>query len=182
MIPHSLDTPDSNRLPHRPWAERETDEHRLDVHNGLLLSALWDGAFDAGLVSFADDGAVLVSPRLAPALGMALGVDRTENKRPAGLNQPVGLSPQALTLSSAWVDGSRWQSHARTSASYRGIRQKQSCFICTSPMRHIADRGCEHGCAIHARADAVRAITQGACRCVSTTLTRCTSSSRIGCR
>jgi putative restriction endonuclease len=61
-----------------PWAACETDEHRLDVHNGLLLSALWDAAFDAGLVSFADDGTVLVSPRLAPASGMALGVARTE--------------------------------------------------------------------------------------------------------
>ena len=61
-----------------PWSECESDEHRLDVHNGLLLSALWDAAFDAGLVSFADDGIVLVSARLAPASGMALGVDRTE--------------------------------------------------------------------------------------------------------
>jgi hypothetical protein len=33
-----------------PWAECQTDAHRLDVHNGLLLSALWDAAFDAGLV------------------------------------------------------------------------------------------------------------------------------------
>jgi hypothetical protein len=32
---------------------------RLDVHNGLLLSALWDAAFDQGLVSFDADG----SPR-----------------------------------------------------------------------------------------------------------------------
>ena len=31
------------------------DALRLDVHNGLLLSALWDAAFDAGLISFADD-------------------------------------------------------------------------------------------------------------------------------
>ena len=37
-------------------AECETDELRLDVHNGLLLSALWDAAFDCGLISFADDG------------------------------------------------------------------------------------------------------------------------------
>ena len=36
-----------------PWAECD-DAQRLDVHNGLLLSALWDTAFDAGLVSFAD--------------------------------------------------------------------------------------------------------------------------------
>ena len=32
-----------------PWAEC-SDEQRLDVHNGLLLSALWDAAFDKGLV------------------------------------------------------------------------------------------------------------------------------------
>jgi hypothetical protein len=27
------------------WSER-SDKQRLDVHNGLLLSALWDAAFD----------------------------------------------------------------------------------------------------------------------------------------
>jgi hypothetical protein len=55
-----------------PWAECTTDAERLDVHNGLLLSALWDAAFDAGLVSFADDGAVLVSPTLGAAATAAL--------------------------------------------------------------------------------------------------------------
>jgi hypothetical protein len=57
-----------------PWVECETDKHRLDVHNGLLLSALWDAAFDAGLVSFADDGAVLPAPLLAPTSAEALGL------------------------------------------------------------------------------------------------------------
>ena len=38
-----------------PWSDCD-DAQRLDVHNGLLLSALWDAAFDQGLVSFADDG------------------------------------------------------------------------------------------------------------------------------
>lgn len=61
-----------------PWAECVTDEHRLDVHNGLLLSALWDAAFDAGLVSFADDGTVLTSPLLAPTSRTALGLDGVE--------------------------------------------------------------------------------------------------------
>jgi hypothetical protein len=42
-----------------PWAECDGDAQRLDVHNGLLLSALWDAAFDAGKISFADDGEVL---------------------------------------------------------------------------------------------------------------------------
>jgi len=39
-----------------PWAECETDAERLDVHNGLLLSALWDAAFDRALVTFDDEG------------------------------------------------------------------------------------------------------------------------------
>lgn len=39
-----------------PWADCETDAERLDVHNGLLLSALWDAAFDRALVTFDDDG------------------------------------------------------------------------------------------------------------------------------
>lgn len=58
-----------------PWAECGY-EQRLNVHNGLLLSALWDAAFDKGLVSFADDGGVLVSPLLSEAARMTLGVDR----------------------------------------------------------------------------------------------------------
>lgn len=39
-----------------PWADCETDAERLDVHNGFLLSALWDAAFDRALVTFDDDG------------------------------------------------------------------------------------------------------------------------------
>ena len=39
-----------------PWAECDSDAERLDVHNGLLLSALWDAAFDRGLVTFNDEG------------------------------------------------------------------------------------------------------------------------------
>jgi putative restriction endonuclease len=57
-----------------PWAECD-DERRLDVHNGLLLSALCDAAFDKGLVSFADDGTVLLSSRLSEIARKCLGVD-----------------------------------------------------------------------------------------------------------
>lgn len=39
-----------------PWSECESDAERLDVHNGLLLSALWDAAFDRALVTFDGDG------------------------------------------------------------------------------------------------------------------------------
>lgn len=58
-----------------PWAECG-DAQRLDVHNGLLLSALWDAAFDAGRVSFANDGTALASPGLTAAARIALGVER----------------------------------------------------------------------------------------------------------
>ena len=39
-----------------PWKDCPTDAERLDVHNGLLLSALWDAAFDRGLITFDDGG------------------------------------------------------------------------------------------------------------------------------
>jgi predicted restriction endonuclease len=57
-----------------PWADC-ADEQRLDVHNGLLLSSLWDAAFDAGLVSFADDGFALASPRLDAIARNVLALD-----------------------------------------------------------------------------------------------------------
>jgi hypothetical protein len=56
-----------------PWSDC-SDEQRLDVHNGLLLSALWDAAFDKGLVSFNDDGMARVSSSLSEAAGDALGI------------------------------------------------------------------------------------------------------------
>ena len=44
------------------------------MHNGLLLSALWDAAFDKGLVSFGDDGALRVSSSLCEPARAALGI------------------------------------------------------------------------------------------------------------
>ena len=58
-----------------PWAECASDAERMDVHNGLLLSALWDAAFDKGLISFADDGCPMVSPRLSAEAKAALNFD-----------------------------------------------------------------------------------------------------------
>lgn len=46
------------------WKDCTSDADRLDVHNGLLLSALWDAAFDRGLVTFDDEG----YPQFAPEL------------------------------------------------------------------------------------------------------------------
>jgi predicted restriction endonuclease len=63
-----------------PWSECN-DEQRLDVHNGLLLSALWDAAFDQGLVSFADDGTVRASPQLSNITRQALAIDTASTLR-----------------------------------------------------------------------------------------------------
>jgi putative restriction endonuclease len=63
-----ISAPELLRASHMmPWSRCETDGQRLDVHNGLLLSALWDAAFDAGLVTFDNDGRVLPSPHLDEA-------------------------------------------------------------------------------------------------------------------
>jgi hypothetical protein len=59
-----------------PWAECQSDDQRLDVHNGLLLSALWDAAFDAGLVGFGDDGSVLASSNLSDEARGSLGLEK----------------------------------------------------------------------------------------------------------
>jgi hypothetical protein len=57
-----------------PWAKCDTDAERLDVYNGLLLAAHLDAAFDAGLISFTEDGAILLSRRFAQTDRDALGI------------------------------------------------------------------------------------------------------------
>ena len=47
------------------WAECESDAERLNVHNGLLLAAHLDAAFDAHLISFDAKGKILFSPHLS---------------------------------------------------------------------------------------------------------------------
>lgn len=59
-----------------PWAECRSDDERLNVFNGLLLSAHWDAAFDRGLVSFDDYGRALVKPTLSEAALHLLAPER----------------------------------------------------------------------------------------------------------
>ncbi|TDK33212.1 HNH endonuclease [Luteimonas terrae] len=47
----------------KPWRSC-TNEERLDPSNGLPLVATLDALFDAGLITFNDNGDLLVSPRL----------------------------------------------------------------------------------------------------------------------
>lgn len=60
-----------------PWADCQTDQERLNVHNGLLLSSLWDAAFDSGLVTFDDRGRAVPSPRLEGSARDALGLSKS---------------------------------------------------------------------------------------------------------
>lgn len=46
------------------WADCDSDQERLNVYNGLLLSSLWDAAFDCGLVTFDDLGRAIISPAM----------------------------------------------------------------------------------------------------------------------
>ena len=49
----------------KPWALCYTDIERMDVYNGLLLSANLDAAFDSGLISFDCSGGMIFSTRLS---------------------------------------------------------------------------------------------------------------------
>jgi hypothetical protein len=69
-----LAVPELLRASHiKPWAACETDGERLDVFNGLLLAPNLDAAFDRGLITVADNGAVRVSPALSIEAAAALG-------------------------------------------------------------------------------------------------------------
>ena len=58
-----------------PWAACETDHERLNVHNGLLLVANLDAAFDAGLISFDDGGGIMISGNLSNDDQELAGID-----------------------------------------------------------------------------------------------------------
>jgi hypothetical protein len=60
-----LENPDLLIASHiKPWSACSNAE-RLDDNNGILLSALADRLFDKGLMTFRDDGTVVLSSRLA---------------------------------------------------------------------------------------------------------------------
>lgn len=60
----------------RPWSRcKDEPASRLKADNGLLLSALWDAAFDVGLISFDCDWKVIASSRLSESARKALNLD-----------------------------------------------------------------------------------------------------------
>jgi len=57
----------------KPWREASNQE-RLDMYNGLLLVPSLDAAFDAGYISFANDGSILISRSLSDDDQNKLGI------------------------------------------------------------------------------------------------------------
>lgn len=84
-----------------PWSECSSDAQRLDVHNGLLLSSLWDAAFDSGLVSFSDSGRPVASPLLSDEAAKSLGLP----ERPPLLLAAAHLPALAWHRSNIWQQG-----------------------------------------------------------------------------
>ena len=73
-----LGVPELLRASHiKPWADCDTDAQRLDVFNGLLLAPHLDAAFDAGFITIAEDGTVLLSDALPSGARSALGLDES---------------------------------------------------------------------------------------------------------
>jgi hypothetical protein len=86
----------------KPWARCETDAERLDVYNGLLLAAHLDATFDAGLVSFSDEGTILFSSQFAQEDRNALGIhDRLALRRVGGGHLPNLAWHRAFLLSAS---------------------------------------------------------------------------------
>ncbi|WP_426236547.1 HNH endonuclease [Pararhizobium sp. DWP1-1-3] len=81
-----------------PWTHCTSDAQRLDVHNGLLLSSLWDAAFDTGLISFSDDGHAIASPRLSDVAAKKLGLSA---------KMPLMLTPEHR-VNLAWHRARIW--------------------------------------------------------------------------
>lgn len=71
----AVERPELLRASHiKPWSSSNNQE-RLDPANGLLLSAAYDAAFDALLVSFNDDGTIALAPDFSLPSAIAAGID-----------------------------------------------------------------------------------------------------------
>lgn len=66
----------------KPWRDCN-DQERLDPHNGLLLSANLDALFDTHLISFDDQGQMLVSARIPAEEQQQLGLPANLRRAPS---------------------------------------------------------------------------------------------------
>ena len=57
----------------KPWNE-SSNEEKLDPYNGLLLLPNYDKLFDKHLISFDDDGRIIISPQIKKEEYKILGI------------------------------------------------------------------------------------------------------------
>lgn len=78
----SIKLPEVLRASHaKPWADCTTDEERLNVYNGFLLSANLDALFDRGLISFTASGELICSTRLDACHRSSMRLNDTQKLR-----------------------------------------------------------------------------------------------------
>jgi putative restriction endonuclease len=75
----------------KPWKDSD-DEEKLNGCNGLLLAPHVDHLFDKGLISFTDDGALLLSPALDSAVLVMWGISPILNVGKFSPEQSVFLN------------------------------------------------------------------------------------------
>jgi hypothetical protein len=83
-----------------PWSECDSDQERLNAYNGLLLSSLWDAAFDGGLVTFDDLGRAILSPAIDQRAAEALQAE----------GAPTLMLTDEHRARLAWHRTNRWRS------------------------------------------------------------------------
>ena len=75
----TIDIPEILRASHiKPWVNCDNDSDRLNVYNGLLLSANYDALFDKGLITFDDTGLIIYSSSLSKGQILDIGGDRNK--------------------------------------------------------------------------------------------------------
>ena len=57
----------------KPWS-KSTNIEKLDPYNGLLLLPNYDKLFDKGLISFEDNGKIIISPLIKEEEYKVLGI------------------------------------------------------------------------------------------------------------
>jgi hypothetical protein len=65
----------------KPWSQ-STNGERLNPANGIFLAAHIDALFDRGLISFANDGSMLLSPQIDTGERRRLGIPKPLRRKP----------------------------------------------------------------------------------------------------
>lgn len=79
-----------------PWSANES--RRADPHNGICLNALYDRAFDCGLLTFDDDLCVMISPQLRTASPPPFQVQTLLNIEGQKLTLPERFAPDPVAI------------------------------------------------------------------------------------